>query len=90
MYTATYTTTSEGVRINIHFKSSGSCAVKSSAQNFKVINKSTGEVEGRFAWKKLAGDVPYIKMLQNPDGFMVDISHQGFDIEPNALNIRAG
>ncbi|WP_330925755.1 hypothetical protein [Candidatus Sororendozoicomonas aggregata] len=55
-----------------------------------MINKSTGEVEGRFAWKKLAGDVPYIKMLQNPDGFMVDISHQGFDIEPNALNIRAG
>ncbi|WP_330927090.1 hypothetical protein [Candidatus Sororendozoicomonas aggregata] len=85
LHTATYEEGAYG-RVGIHYSSKGGCAVRDSTQNFKVINNDTGKVAGMFTWEKLAGNTPFIKMINNPTGFMMDVTLD--EDEPNVLNIR--
>ncbi len=63
--------------LSIHYKASGYCAFHSSVQNFKVINKDTGNITGMFTWKKKVGvgKDPVIILTKNPDHFMMDLTH---------------
>ncbi|WP_330927091.1 hypothetical protein [Candidatus Sororendozoicomonas aggregata] len=72
-------------RISIDYSVSHWCAFKDSTQNFKVINNDTGKVDGRFAWRKPLGGTPYIKMINNLNRFMVDVTL--IQDQPNALNL---
>ncbi len=60
--------------LSIHYKASGYCQFHSSVQNFKVINKDTGNITGMFTWKKKVGKDPVIIMTKNPDHFMMDVT----------------
>ncbi len=58
--------------LGIHYKASNYCAFHSSVQNFKVINKDTGNIIGMFTWKKKPTDTdPVIMITKDPDNFMI-------------------
>ena len=84
-HTATYEEKKHG-RVGIHYAASDKCAFEYSTQVFIVTNNDTGNVVGIFQWRKKVGNRPYIKMINNPDRFMIDATLRGN--QPNELNIR--
>ncbi len=58
--------------IGLHYAATHWCTIHDSWQDFKVTNSDTGKVVGRFRWYKIAGDIPYLLMKDNPGNFMVN------------------